>query len=173
MLPSPGSVTLEPLPDELARETRAYRHALGCFATGVCVVTADTPAGPLGITVNSFASVSLEPRLVVWSLDERSERWTVFAAAERYAIHILPAGDEAEAMRFARGVCLLESHEFSRDGEGPPVMDKAIARFECVTHDRIPMGDHMMIVGRVERFRTNAGAALTFYRGQYGRIGED
>ena len=75
-------MTLEPLPDDLARETAAYRRALGVFATGVCVVTADSPAGPLGITVNSFTSVSLTPRLVLWCLDERSDRWPVFAAAD-------------------------------------------------------------------------------------------
>ena len=75
------TVTLEPLPDDLAQQTAAYRRALGAFATGVCVVTADSPDGPMGITVNSFTSVSLEPRLVLWCLDERSDRWPVFAAA--------------------------------------------------------------------------------------------
>lgn len=165
-------MTLEPLPDDLARETRVYRHALGCFATGVCVVTADTASGPLGITVNSFASVSLEPRLVLWCLDERSERWAVFADAERFAIHVLAAGERDQAVRFARGVCVLEPSEFTRNGDRPPVMHDAIARFECCAHDRIPMGDHMIIVGRVERFETREGPALTFHRGRYGHTGE-
>jgi flavin reductase (DIM6/NTAB) family NADH-FMN oxidoreductase RutF len=161
-------VTLEPLPDDVARETLAYRRALGAFPTGVCVVTADTPEGPLGITVNSFASVSLEPRLVLWCLDERSERWPVFAAAECFAIHVLPAGDQGLAVRFARGVCRLEPGEFVRVGEGPPGLPEALARFDCATHERIQMGDHMIVVGRVERFEARGGEALTFYRGRYG-----
>jgi len=83
-------VTLEPPPEHPTDETLAYRQALGSFATGVCVVTADSPLGPMGLTINSFTSVSLEPRLLLWCIDERSERWPVFAAAERFAVHVLP-----------------------------------------------------------------------------------
>jgi len=165
-------VSLEPLPDDLARQTRDYRRALGTFATGVCVITADSPDGPLGITANSFTSVSLEPRLVLWCLDERSERWPVFAAAERFAIHVLPAGDDAVAMRFAKGVSVLDDAEFVRRGDGPPCLPEALARLECVTHDRIQMGDHMIIVGRVEAFDARPGDALTFFRGRYGLASE-
>ena len=162
-------MTLEPLPDDIARETFAYRRALGSFSTGVCVVTADSETGPLGITVNSFTSVSLTPRLVLWCLDERSERWSTFAAADRFAIHVLPADDHEVAMRFARGVCLLSEGEYEREPDGPPRLPEALARFECETHDRIQMGDHMVIVGRVVRFDTRPGDGLTFYRGRYGR----
>lgn len=161
-------MTLEPLPDDLARQTRAYRRALGAFATGVCVITADSPQGPLGITANSFTSVSLEPRLVLWCLDERSERWPVFAAADRFAIHVLPSDDREVAMRFASGVSVLKEGEFVRRGDGPPCLPEALARLECVTHHRIQMGDHMIIVGRVEAFDERPGDALTFFRGRYG-----
>lgn len=161
-------VTLERLPDALALETRAYRRALGAFATGVCVITADSADGPLGITVNSFASVSLEPRLVVWSLDERSERWPVFAAAERFAIHILPADAVDVANRFSKGVWSLKEGEFVRRAAGPPCLSEALVRLECQTHARIEMGDHMMIIGRVEAFDDRPGDALTFFRGRYG-----
>ncbi|MFN4091972.1 MAG: flavin reductase family protein [Brevundimonas sp.] len=161
-------MTLEPLTDDLARQTRAYRRALGAFATGVCVITADSPDGPLGITANSFTSVSLEPRLILWCLDERSERWPVFAAAERFAIHVLAADDQAVAKRFASGVSVLNADEFERRGDGPPCLPGSLARLECVTHDRIQMGDHMIIVGRVEAFDERPGDALTFFRGRYG-----
>lgn len=166
-------MTLEPLPDDLARDTAAYRRALGAFATGVCVVTADSPAGPLGITVNSFTSVSLEPRLVLWCLDERSDRWPVFAAAEHFAIHVLPSSDQALARRFAKGVAVLEEHEFVRPSaplneQGPPCLPEALVRFECSTHDKIQLGDHLVIVGRVENFSDAGGEALTFFRGRYG-----
>lgn len=167
-------MTLEPPPDHPSAETQAYRRALGAFATGVCVVTADSPQGPLGLTVNSFASVSLEPRLVLWCLDERSERWPVFAAAERFAIHVLPAADRRLAARFARGVALLEPGEFERPPDGPPCLPEALARFECAAHDRIPMGDHMIIIGRVQAFSAaEQGVALTFWRGRYGQLGDE
>lgn len=165
-------MTLEPLPDDPTAETLAYRRALGAFATGVCVVTADSEQGPLGLTVNSFTSVSLEPRLVLWCLDERSERWAAFAAAERFAVHVLPATDEALARRFARGVALLGEGEFERRPDGPPCLPEALARFECATHDRIQMGDHMVVVGRVEAFSAAEGPALTFWKGRYGTAGD-
>jgi flavin reductase (DIM6/NTAB) family NADH-FMN oxidoreductase RutF len=166
-------VTLEPPPEDPSAETLAYRQALGAFATGVCVVTADSPQGPLGLTVNSFTSVSLEPRLILWCLDERSERWPVFAAAERFALHVLPASDRAKAARFARGVALLSPDEFDRGAGGPPRLPEALARFECAVHDRIQMGDHLVVVGRVEAFSSVEGPALTFWRGRYGSVGEE
>ena len=165
-------MTLEPLPDDLARDTAAYRRALGAFATGVCVITADSPSGPLGITANSFTSVSLEPRLVLWCLDERSDRWPVFAAAERFAIHVLPSSDQALSRRFAKGVAVLDEGEFVRSSDGPPCLPEALVRFECTTHDRIQMGDHLIIVGRVEAFDDAGGEALTFFRGRYGALSE-
>ena len=165
-------MTLEPLPDELARDTAAYRRALGAFATGVCVITADSPSGPLGITVNSFTSVSLDPRLVLWCLDERSDRWPVFAAAERFAIHVLPSTDQALARRFAKGVAVLAEGEFVRCDDGPPCLPEALVRFECETHERIQLGDHLVIVGRVETFTDAGGEALTFFRGRYGALSE-
>ena len=157
------------MPDDIARETAAYRRALGAFATGVCVVTADSPVGPLGITINSFTSVSLTPRLVLWCLDERSERWPVFAAAETFAIHVLPSSDIDVARRFAKGVSVLEPDEFVRPADaGPPCLSEALLRLECATHDRIQMGDHMIIVGRVVDFTDAPGEALTYFRGRYG-----
>lgn len=161
-------MTLEPIPDDLARETLAYRRALGAFATGVCVVTARTDAGALGITINSFTSVSLEPRLVLWCLHERSERWTTFAAADRFAIHVLSAEARDTAARFARGVCDLSADELADAGEGAPRLPGAVARFECRTHERIQMGDHLVIVGEVIDFEAAEGDSLLFHRGRYG-----
>ncbi|WP_374274089.1 flavin reductase family protein [Brevundimonas sp.] len=165
-------MTVEPTPYSLPAEAGAYRRALGAFATGVCVITADTAEGPLGITVNSFTSVSLEPRLILWCLDEQSERWPIFAAAERFAVHVLAAEDEAEARRFARGVCRLEPEEFTRSPDGTPRLHRAAAWFDCATHDRLPLGDHMVIVGRVEAFEAEDRPVLTFHRGRYGWLGD-
>ena len=167
-------MSLEPLPDEPVRPTdaAAYRRALGTFATGVCVVTADTPAGPLGITINSFTSVSLTPQLVLWCLDEKSERWAPFSAAERFAIHVLEAGSQALSNRFAKGVGQLSDGEYLRVEGAAPRLAGAVARFDCRTHDRVQMGDHMIIVGEVEAFEAVDGPTLTYFRGQYGRAGD-
>lgn len=162
-------MSLEPVPQEIAGgDVTAYRRALGAFATGVCVVTADSPRGPLGITINSFTSVSLTPRLVLWCLDERSERWPAFCEAERFSIHVLDAASETLARRFARGIGLMEPHEFARVEGAAPRLAGAVARFDCRTHDRIQMGDHMMMIGEVEEFEASDTAALIYFRGRYG-----
>ncbi|QQQ19070.1 flavin reductase family protein [Brevundimonas vitis] len=166
-------MTLEPLPDHAAAETLAYRRALGTFATGVCVVTADGPQGPIGLTVNSFTSVSLQPRLILWCLDERSERAPVFAAAERFSLHMLAAGDRDRANRFARGDWALQDRDHVRQPDSAPHLTQVLARFDCVIHERLPMGDHIIIVGRVERFEAGPGDGLTYFRGRYGIAAEE
>ena len=167
-------MSLEPLPEEAIRQADAaeYRRALGAFATGVCVVTADSAAGPLGITINSFTSVSLKPRLVLWCLDERSERWAPFSAAEAFSIHVLEAGSQALSNRFAKGVGLLSDGEFLRVGNSPPRLSGAVARFDCRTYQRVQMGDHLTIVGEVEAFEVVDGPTLTYFRGRYGTAGD-
>ena len=166
-------MSLESLPEEVAGgDVTAYRRALGAFATGVCVVTADSARGPLGITINSFTSVSLTPRLVLWCLDERSERWRAFNEAERFSIHVLDAQSQGLARRFAKGIGLMEPQEFERVGDAPPRLASA-ARFDCKTHDRVQMGDHMMIVGEVVGFETTDVPTLTYHRGGYGVAGSE
>ncbi|HRO32659.1 MAG TPA: flavin reductase family protein [Brevundimonas sp.] len=154
-----------PVPSELRR---AYRDALGVFSTGVCVVTAHTPDGAFGITVNSFTSVSLDPPLVLWCLDQASERHDLFAAADRFAVHVLPVEDREMSDRFAWGVCRLSPDEFDTEDPAPPRLKNALARLDCTTEQRVPMGDHLTIVGRVQAFDSRAGDALTYYRGRYG-----
>jgi flavin reductase (DIM6/NTAB) family NADH-FMN oxidoreductase RutF len=146
----------------------AYRRALGGFATGVCVVTAHTEEGPFGITVNSFTSVSLNPPLVLWCLDRASDRHDAFAAADRFAVHMLPAEDREMSDRFAWGVCRLSSDEFDSNSAEPPRLKNALTRLDCVASQRIVMGDHLTIVGAVRGFETRPGAALVYYRGRYG-----
>lgn len=164
-------MTLDPLPDVVAADTPAYRRALGAFATGVCVVTAHSEAGPLGITINSFTSVSLEPRLVLWCLDEHSERWSAFAAADRFAIHVLAVDDRTRADRFARGIWTLEPADYVEEAGQAPRLEAVLARLECTTHARVPMGDHLILVGQVEAFEVEDGDALTYHRGRYGGTG--
>ena len=159
--------TEPPLTDP-AFNSAAYRRALGGFATGVCVVTAHTGEGPLGITVNSFTSVSLKPPLVLWCLDRASDRHNAFASADRFAVHMLPAEDREMSDRFAWGVCRLSSDEFDSSSAEPPRLKNAVTRLDCVATERIVMGDHLTIVGAVQSFETVSGPALIYYRGRYG-----
>lgn len=163
--------TESPSPDA-AFDSTAYRRALGGFATGVCVVTAHTEAGPLGITVNSFTSVSLNPPLILWCLDQKSWRHDAFAAADRFAVHMLPVADQEMSDRFAWGTSTLSPDDFDSSDAEPPRLRNALTRLVCTAHDRIVMGDHLTIVGRVQSFETRPGAALTYYRGRYGVAAE-
>lgn len=160
MMPPVSSSDFDPM---------AYRQALGSFATGVCVVTAHTPEGARGITVNSFTSVSLDPPLVLWCMDVKSDRHNAFAAADRFAIHVLPVEDREVSQRFAKGNSTFGDDEFETGNAEPPRLMDALTRLDCVTHQSLVMGDHLVIVGRVTQFETRAGDGLTFFRGKYGR----
>lgn len=144
---------------------------MGAFATGVTVVSAARPgAGLSGMTVNSFTSVSLQPRLVLWCLGDQSERYDTFAEAEYWGVTILDAGAEARARRFARAETeTIEPHEAEMFA-GAPVLREGVAQFACRTHERRVAGDHLIIIGQVLDCRVRSGSALTFFRGRYGRI---
>lgn len=147
-----------------------YRRALGCFATGVVLVTAPDPAGPVGLVVNSFTSVSLHPPLVLYCLGDQSDRGVFFRTAERYVINILSEDAQALATRYAgRGKHRLEAGDLDDGIEGLPSVKGALTRLACRVHARLPIADHLAIVGEVEQFLTTAGDGLTYFRGRYGR----
>ncbi|HEV2082765.1 MAG TPA: flavin reductase family protein [Brevundimonas sp.] len=166
-------MSLEPVPEDLADASLAYRRALGAFPTGVCVMTVDGPDGPVGITANSFASVSLEPRLILWSIALSSERMPAFAAGERFAVHVLTADDAERADRFARGDCRLTPDDAELRPGVAPRLAGVLARLDCCVHARSEIGDHLVLVGRVEAFEASAGEALTYFRGRYGRASSE
>lgn len=151
-------------------EERQLRDALGRFATGVTVVTTMTPEGPLGITANSFASVSLAPPLVLWSPARKSARFPAFEAALYFAIHVLSRDQQDLAERFARPGDAFAGLDYTR-GEGEtPLIEGCAARFECrhaAGHDG---GDHLIVVGEVLRLTQADLPPLVFYRGGYGGV---
>ncbi len=151
----------------------AYRDALGVFATGVTVVLAEDDAGKMiGITANSFSSVSLSPRLVSWCIDHKSERYPVFSTAARYSINVL-AANQQKISDFCASNGVLQEMEFQtcRLTEGhAPVITEALAQFDCKLFARHTAGDHDILVGEVVAFNAQEGAALTFFRGQYGAL---
>jgi 4-hydroxyphenylacetate 3-hydroxylase, reductase component len=156
-------------------DTRAFRQALGSFPTGVAVITALTPAErPLGITVNSFTSVSLEPPMVLWCLDKRSERYDAFTRAKGFTISVLGATHEEVSARLARpGSHSLDDIPLIATELGPPALADALALFECANEAVYEGGDHGILVGRVLRFaRRDAGTPLVYFRGRYGALAD-
>lgn len=150
--------------------TPDFRAALGMFATGVTIVTALGDGGnPIGLTANSFNSVSLEPPLVLWSLSRRAGSMPAFERGSHYAIHILAADQRTLAERFAsRSVDRFKDLNFREGGGGVPVLEGAAAVFECFNRSRYEEGDHVIFVGEVERCTLRAGAApLLFHGGRF------
>jgi flavin reductase (DIM6/NTAB) family NADH-FMN oxidoreductase RutF len=155
---------------------RDFRDALGAFATGVTIVTTRAPDGALvGLTANSFNSVSLDPPLVLWSLGQRAGSLPIFTGHTHYAINILAADQVELARRFAArgtGESRFAGVEFREGAGGAPVLDGVAAWFECSNRSRYEEGDHVIFVGAVE----NCGRAmdgdrprspLIFHGGQY------
>jgi flavin reductase (DIM6/NTAB) family NADH-FMN oxidoreductase RutF len=157
-------------------DDRQLRDALGRFATGVTVVTTMTPAGPLGITANSFASVSLVPPLVLWSPARKSARFPAFEAASHFAIHVLGCDQRALAERFAAPLSgesdAFEGFATRRGAGGTPLLDGCAARFECRHAAGYDGGDHLIVVGEVLRFALRDVAPLIFYRGGYSELAD-
>jgi len=161
----------------MSEDTRALRSALGRFATGVCLVTVrDGQGSALAMTVNSFASVSLEPPLVLWSLQRDSLNFEHFAYPTHYAINVLGREHEDLSTRYATpGRHRMDAAHFSAGHNDAPMVEGALARFECTLHNTFDGGDHLIIVGRVTRYSEApaAGEPLLFYRGQYRALSGD
>ena len=160
-----------PSVDESAFDEREFRNALGSFATGVSLVTTRGEDGrPYGMTVNSFAAVSLNPPLVLWSLATGSPSAPAFQAANHFAVNVLalnqlelsrhfshPKPDKFANVAFSSGLAAL------------PLLDGAAAQFECTRDNAYSGGDHIIILGRVIRFSRNRSRTLIFCHGRYHR----
>jgi flavin reductase (DIM6/NTAB) family NADH-FMN oxidoreductase RutF/DNA-binding MarR family transcriptional regulator len=149
---------------------REFRGALGMFATGVTIVTARTASGELvGLTANSFNSVSLDPPLVLWSLARAAGSMPAFSTGSHYAINILAADQKDLAERFAtRGGDRWAGVQFSNGAAGSPLLAGAAATFECFNRSRYEEGDHVIFVGEVEHCSHRAGASpLLFHGGKF------
>lgn len=147
----------------------ALRNALGQYATGVAVVTTlDAEGRPTGLTVNSFASVSLDPPLVLWSLALTSACIPAFENCSHFAVNVLTADQVALSNRFAtNGIDKFAGVEWSAGLGGAPVLAGVGAVFECRNQARHPGGDHTIFIGRVERFAHGEVAPLVFHAGRY------
>lgn len=140
------------------------------FATGVTIVTARTPAGALiGLTANSFNSLSLSPPLVLWSLSQAAGSMPALSTGSHYAINVLAADQKALAERFAgRRDDRWTGVAYTEGASGAPLITGAAASFECFNRSRYEEGDHVIFVGEVERCSHQPGAApLLFHGGKF------
>lgn len=156
---------------ETALDPREFRQALGTFTTGVTIVTARTPEGhPVGVTANSFNSVSLDPPLVLWSLARKSQSLAAFETAGHWAVHILAHDQNDLSGRFARSVSGPEKFdgvEYADGLGGAPLLNGCTARLQCRTANIYDGGDHIIMVGEVIHFDRCDTAPLVFQRGNY------
>lgn len=153
-----------------SENTRLLRDAFGRFATGVTVVTTNSGDGPVGITANSFSSVSMDPPLVLWMPDKLSRRFQYFEAAEHYAIHVL-SHEQAEICNgFARNAHAFDQLTYKLCEHGVPLIENCLARFECKRFAAYEGGDHLIVLGQVKQAEMRTGEALTFFSGKLGQI---
>jgi flavin reductase (DIM6/NTAB) family NADH-FMN oxidoreductase RutF len=149
---------------------RELRNALGRFATGVCVITTvDATGNAVGITANSFSSVSLDPPLVLWSLQSSSDIYTTFASPRRYAINVLSCEQADLSNQYAlKGNHILDAGHYTVGRHGSPVIRNALVSFECELETTHPGGDHLIIIGRVKDVAARPnGKPLLFHAGAY------
>jgi len=154
-----------------------FRKAMGCFATGVTIVTVDQDGEVHGMTANAFCSVSLDPVLVLVCVDKRARTHAQLHARKRFGINILRSDQQAVSEYYARST---ESHQhaeaagasFERTAHGTPVLRGGLAYLECRLHSTQQAGDHTIFIAEVEDVVVREGEPLLFFRGQYRKTSE-
>lgn len=150
-------------------ETRQFRHALGAFPTGVTIVTTiDKNGEPIGFTANSFSSVSLDPKLILICIDKASINLEAFTDNDHFAVSILSEKQQQISTTFASPVDdRFTGVGWSQQSTGSPIIDNAVAWFDCEKDKCIDAGDHYVLLGRVLEFDSNIATPLVFLRGNY------
>jgi flavin reductase (DIM6/NTAB) family NADH-FMN oxidoreductase RutF len=154
-------------------DSRTLRQALGRFATGVTIVSCrDAEGAFVGLTVNSFNTVSLRPPLVLWSLRSESPNLAAFMAARHFAVNVLAENQVELSRRFAARVeAKFAAGAWAPGAHGAPVLEGCAAVFECEAVSQQVAGDHHLFIGRVLVCSETALAPLLFHAGHYGRLG--
>jgi flavin reductase (DIM6/NTAB) family NADH-FMN oxidoreductase RutF len=154
-----------------------FRKAMGCFATGVTIITVDQDGEIHGMTANAFTSVSLEPELVLVCVDHRARTHAHLHARKRFGVNVLRSDQQAVSEYYAKAT---ETHQhaeeagarFERTAHGTPVLEGALAYLECRLRSAEQAGDHTIFIADVEDVVVREGEPLLFFRGQYRQIGE-
>lgn len=154
-------------------DARDLRDVLGRFATGVAVVTTcGQDSQPLGLAVNSFASVSLDPPEILWSIVSKAPSRPAFESHGAFAVNIMPKEDKESVLRFAQPIDnKFDGVDWRPGWRGVPVIESALATLECDVKQMIPCGDHHIVVGSVRAIDGRGGDPLVFFRGQFTTLG--
>ena len=149
-----------------------FRRALGNFATGVTIMTAQNAQGEkVGVTANSFNSVSLDPALILWSIDKKSSSYAVFAEASHFAVNILSGSQIELSNKFARrNIDKFEGTHFRLGAGNTPVLENCSAVFECEKYQIVEGGDHWIIIGKVVNFSDEGRSPLVYHQGAYSAV---
>ena len=151
---------------------KAFRNALGKFATGVCLISVnDERSCALALTANSFSSVSLDPPLVLWSIQNNSECFREYTDCLYFGISVLSSSQEHLSNRYAQKGCHgIDQSDFMTDPTGTPLLRNALAQFSCKRHKVIDGGDHQIVIGEVIGYATEDRDPLLFHAGSYDRL---
>ena len=157
---------------QAAFDSSRFRHVLGHFATGVAVITATTPSGPVGMAVSSFTSVSLEPPLVAFLPDKSSTSWPKIRGAGVFCVNILSAGQEELCAQFARkSIDKFAGVPWRAAPSGAPILEGGMAWIDCELTQTFESGDHFIAIGRVLQLEAaEYGVPLVFFQGGYGHF---
>ena len=158
--------------EDSMNKIRLFRDALGQFCTGVVAITSvDNNGFNIGITVNSFSSLSLTPPLILWSLSETSESFQNFLYGDNFIVNILAREQENIATKFSiSGKNKFNGIETSLNENNLPIINGCMAYLECEVYNRITGGDHDIIVGEVKKFCSKKKRPLVFFNGKYSSI---
>lgn len=146
----------------------ALRAAMCKFATGVTVDTTQGPDGPVGITVNSFTSVSLDPPLILWSLGKSTNRLSAFEHAKHFAVHVLGDQQRDLCMNFTKNSDAFDQNSLAHTAQGAPIIQDCLARFDCTRHAVHQGGDHLIFVEEVLDVHVTDTAPLVFFDRSFG-----
>ena len=156
-----------------------FRKAMGCFATGVTIITLDLEGEVHGMTANAFASVSLDPPLLLVCVDHSARTHAHLHAKKRFGINILAEHQRVISEYYSRPVHVHEHAEeeagarFDRTARGTPILHGALAYLECRLQSAQEAGDHTIFIAEAEDVVVRQGEPLLFFRGKYGKIGEE
>jgi flavin reductase (DIM6/NTAB) family NADH-FMN oxidoreductase RutF len=153
-------------------DERRLRDIAGSFATGVTVVTSQAHDGhPIGMTVNSFTSLSLDPPMVLVTIAKRASLYADFLSAESFAVNVLSAAQEGISRTFAAKEIDRFAHiDYRQEATGAPVLDGVLGYFDCKVAERYEGGDHIILVGEVIDGDVCEGQPLVFFKGQYASL---
>lgn len=150
-------------------DSRVFRNAMGNFATGITIVTTESEGEIHGMTVNAFMSVSLDPMLVVVSIDEKASMYDTMQKTKKYAISFLKEDQTEYSMIFADQQPGKEKVEYDRL-DGQPVLKNALTTIACDVQDMVIAGDHMLFIGKVTDIAINEGDPLLYFGGNYRKL---